>query len=84
MMPSGAIIVEECPSSKGDLDRYVFLDQPQSFYSVRSGILGFGVPAAIGLQLAHARRRVILVRSATDQFNTRSRRCGPRCTTTYQ
>ncbi len=57
--PPDAIVAEECPSSKGDLDRYLFLDQPQSFYSVRSGILGFGVPAAIGLQLAHPNRRVV-------------------------
>lgn len=59
VIPHDAIIAEECPSSKGDLDRFLFLDQPQSFYSVRSGILGFGVPAAIGLQLAHPRRRVV-------------------------
>jgi benzoylformate decarboxylase len=59
VIPDDAIIAEECPSSKGDLDRYLFLDQPQSFYSVRSGILGFGVPAAIGLQLAHPKRRVV-------------------------
>lgn len=59
IIPSDAIIAEECPSSKGDLDRYLQLDQPQSFYSVRSGILGFGVPAAIGLQLAHPKRRVV-------------------------
>ena len=59
MMPSDAIVCEECPSSKGDLDRYITLDQPGSFYSVRSGILGFGVPAAVGLQLAHAKRRVV-------------------------
>lgn len=59
VIPHDAIIAEECPSSKGNLDRYLFLDQPQSFYSVRSGILGFGVPAAIGLQLAHPKRRVV-------------------------
>lgn len=59
VIPADAIIAEECPSSKGDLDRYLLLDQPQSFYSVRSGILGFGVPAAIGLQLAHPSRRVV-------------------------
>lgn len=59
LIPADAIIAEECPSSKGDLDRYLLLDQPQSFYSVRSGILGFGVPAAIGLQLAHPKRRVV-------------------------
>lgn len=59
VMPRDAIIAEECPSSKGDLDRYIRLDEPGSFYSVRSGILGFGAPAAVGLQLAHPERRVI-------------------------
>jgi benzoylformate decarboxylase len=59
LLPRDAIICEECPSSKGDLDRYIELDEPGSFYSVRSGILGFGMPAAVGLQLAHPNRRVI-------------------------
>jgi benzoylformate decarboxylase len=59
LLPPDAIICEECPSSKGDLDRHVLLDQPGSFYSVRSGILGFGLPAAVGLQLAHPKRRVV-------------------------
>lgn len=59
LIPPDAILAEECPSSKGDLDRYMLLDRPQSFYSVRSGILGFGAPAAIGLQMAHPHRRVV-------------------------
>jgi benzoylformate decarboxylase len=59
LLPRDAIISEECPSSKGDLDRYIELDEPGSFYSVRSGILGFAVPAAVGLQLAHPNRRVV-------------------------
>jgi benzoylformate decarboxylase len=59
LLPPDAIIAEECPSSKGDLDRYVQLDMPGSFYSVRSGILGFGLPAAVGLQMANPNRRVI-------------------------
>jgi benzoylformate decarboxylase len=59
VIPDDAIICEECPSSKGDLDRHIMLDLPGSFYSARSGILGFGVPAAVGLQLAHAKRRVV-------------------------
>lgn len=61
LMPQDAIIAEECPSSKGDLEKYVRLDEPGSFYSVRSGILGFGVPAAVGLQLARPERRVVCV-----------------------
>ncbi len=59
LMPRDAIISEECPSSKGDLDRYIELDEPGSFYSVRTGILGFGLPAAVGLQMAHPNRRVV-------------------------
>jgi benzoylformate decarboxylase len=58
-MPRHAVIVEECPSSKGDLDRYLFLDEPASFYSVPNGVLGFGLPAAIGLQMAVPQRRVV-------------------------
>ena len=59
LIPQDAIICEECPSSKGDLDRHLFLDQPGSYYSVPNGVLGFGLPAAIGLQLANPRRRVV-------------------------
>lgn len=59
VMPRDAVVCEECPSSKGDLDRYLRLDQPGSFYSVRTGILGFALPAAVGLQLANPERRVV-------------------------
>lgn len=59
VMPPNAIVSEECPSSKGDLDRYLKLDNPGSFYSVPNGILGFALPAAVGLQLAHPNRRVV-------------------------
>jgi benzoylformate decarboxylase len=59
VMPRNTVISEECPSSKGDLDRYLMLDEPGSFYSVPNGILGFGLPAAIGLQMAHPERRVV-------------------------
>ena len=59
VMPRNAIIAEECPSSKGDLDRHLMLDEPGSFYSVPNGVLGFGLPAAVGLQMAHPDRRVV-------------------------
>ena len=59
VMPHDAIVCEECPSSKGDLDRHLLLDEPNSFYSVPNGVLGFGMPAAVGLQLANPKRRVI-------------------------
>lgn len=59
VMPRNSVICEECPSSKGDLDQQIQLDQPGSFYSVRTGILGFGLPAAVGLQLARPERKVV-------------------------
>ena len=59
VMPQDSVICEECPSSKGDLDRYLLLDEPGSFYSVPNGVLGFGLPAAVGLQLALPKRRVV-------------------------
>jgi benzoylformate decarboxylase len=59
VIPRDAVISEECPSSKGDLDRYVLLHEPGSFYSVPNGVLGFGLPAAVGLQLANPARRVV-------------------------
>ena len=59
VIPQNAVICEECPSSKGDLERYLKLDQPKSFYSVPNGVLGFGLPAAVGLQLARPDRRVV-------------------------
>jgi benzoylformate decarboxylase len=59
VMPRASVVSEECPSSKGDLDRYLLLDEAGSFYSVPNGILGFGLPAAVGLQMAYPDRRVV-------------------------
>ncbi|HXW93790.1 MAG TPA: benzoylformate decarboxylase [Terriglobales bacterium] len=59
VMPRDAVIAEECPSAKGDLDRYLVADVPGSFYSVPNGVLGFALPAAVGLQMAHPERRVV-------------------------
>jgi benzoylformate decarboxylase len=58
-IPKNAVIAEECPSAKGDLDRYLILNEPGSFYSVPNGVLGFGLPAAVGLQMARPERRVV-------------------------
>lgn len=59
VMPPDMVVCEECPSSKGDLDRHLLLNEPGSFYSVPNGVLGFGLPAAVGLQLANPQRRVV-------------------------
>ncbi len=73
MIPRNTIISEECPSSKGDLDRYLALDEPSSFYSVPNGILGFGLPAAVGLQMANPHRRVVcLIGDGSVQYSVQA------------
>ncbi len=73
VMPKNAVIAEECPSSKGDLDRNLILNEPGSFYSVPNGVLGFGLPAAVGLQMALPERRVICpVGDGSIQYSVQS------------
>jgi len=73
VMPRNAVICEECPSSKGDLERYLTSDEPGSFYSVPNGVLGFGLPASVGLQLGHPNRRVVCpVGDGSIQYSVQS------------
>ena len=41
------------------MEREGGIDEPGSFYSVRSCILGFGLPLAVGLQTGNPQRRVV-------------------------
>ena len=59
LLPKDAVLVGECPSAMPDLFRFVELNEPGSFYTTRSGILGFGMPFAVGLQMANSNRRVV-------------------------
>jgi benzoylformate decarboxylase len=61
IIPAGAIVVEEAVSSASGLAKVLKSDDPQSFYGLASGGLGFGLPGAIGISLAHPGRPVIAV-----------------------
>jgi benzoylformate decarboxylase len=75
VIPKNSVIAEEYPSAKGDLDTHLLLDGPCSFYSVRSGILGFGLPAAVGLQLARPDRCVVaLIGDGSAQYSIQALR----------
>ena len=52
ILPKNLIIVEETPSNAADIHLYLPTTEPDSFYSSASGILGWGLPAAIGVALA--------------------------------
>ena len=59
LRPSGSIIVEEAPSSRGAMHDYLPIVDPDGFYTCASGGLGHGLPAAIGIALARPREKVI-------------------------
>jgi len=58
-MPPDAILVEEVPSNRPELRQFVKMIRPRSFYSSASGGLGYAMPAAVGMKLAHPTRPVV-------------------------
>ncbi|MGO8947603.1 MAG: benzoylformate decarboxylase [Ktedonobacterales bacterium] len=50
--PDDGILVEESPSNLAALHRYVQINRPASFFTMASGGLGYGLPAAMGIALA--------------------------------
>jgi benzoylformate decarboxylase len=53
------VIVEEAPSSRPVMHRYLPMLRSETFYTMASGGLGFGLPAAVGVALARREARVI-------------------------
>jgi benzoylformate decarboxylase len=58
-LPEDAVLVEESPSNRSELRRYVWMRRPASFFACASGGLGFAMPAAVGLKLAEPARPVV-------------------------
>jgi benzoylformate decarboxylase len=61
LLPDDAIVVEEAVSSAPGLAKVLRSNGPQSYYGLASGGLGFGLPGAIGISLAHRGRPVVAV-----------------------
>jgi benzoylformate decarboxylase len=59
--PDDAIVVVETPSSTVALRNRLRLSRPGSYYFSSSGGLGFGISAAVGVQLAQPQRPVVCV-----------------------
>lgn len=57
--PRDVVYVNESTSTADAFWRHTRITEPGSFYSPASGGLGFGLPAAVGVQLAHPERRVV-------------------------
>jgi benzoylformate decarboxylase len=53
------IVVEEAPSARATMQTYLPMRRSGAFYTMDSGGLGYGMPAAVGVALARPRARVI-------------------------
>jgi benzoylformate decarboxylase len=58
-LPDNAIVVEEALTAAPALARFLPMQDPNSFYGLASGGLGFGLPGAVGISLAQPGRPVV-------------------------
>jgi benzoylformate decarboxylase len=61
MRPENSIVVEEAPTARPVMQSYMTFTRSQSFFTMDSGGLGYGMPASVGVALAKPGERVIAV-----------------------
>ena len=59
MLPKDAVVIDEAVSSSVGIRSLIRSEDPQSFYGLRGGGIGWGLPAAIGVKLALPGRPVV-------------------------
>ena len=59
MLPKDAVVIEEALSSAPGIRQLIRSDDPQSYFGLRGGGIGWGLPAAIGVKLALPDRPVL-------------------------
>jgi benzoylformate decarboxylase len=58
-MPDGAVLVEEAPSHRPAMQKFMPMRGQDSFYTMASGGLGFSLPAAVGVALGRPGIRTV-------------------------
>ncbi|MGM4916890.1 benzoylformate decarboxylase [Tardiphaga sp. 813_E8_N1_3] len=58
-MPSDAMLVEEAPSHRPAMQKYLPMRGANSFYTMTSGGLGHSLPASVGMALGYPDRRTV-------------------------
>jgi benzoylformate decarboxylase len=61
MRDPNSIIVEEAPSARSILQRYLPITRATGFFTTDSGGLGYGLPAALGVALAKPHEKIIAI-----------------------
>src|SRR5690242_4136093 len=58
-MPDNAVLVEEAPSHRPAMQKFMPMRGQDSFYTMASGGLGWGLPAAVGMALGRSHVRTV-------------------------
>lgn len=58
-MPDGASLVEEVPSHRPAMQKFMPMRGQDSFYTMASGGLGYSLPAAVGMALGKPKQRTV-------------------------
>jgi benzoylformate decarboxylase len=58
-MPEAAALVEEAPSHRPAMQKFMPMRGQDSFYTMASGGLGYGLPASVGMALGRPDRRTV-------------------------
>ena len=69
IMTPDTIIVEEAPSHRPALQNFVPIRRSGGFYTMASGGLGFGLPAAVGIAMAERRRVICFVGDGSAMYS---------------
>src|SRR5262249_6205956 len=70
MLPRNIVVVDEALSSGAGLRRFIAGDDAKSFFGMRGGGIGWGLPAAVGIKLALPDRPVLaLIGDGSAMFN---------------
>ncbi len=70
VLPKDAIVVEEAPSHRPVIQRYLPMPGAGSFYTMASGGLGYGLPASVGVAIARpAKRTVCLIGDGSAMYS---------------
>jgi benzoylformate decarboxylase len=60
-LPANAVVLEESPSNRPELQTRLHAREPMGFVSAAMGGLGFGLPAAAGLRMGLPERPVVAI-----------------------
>ena len=69
-MPADAVLVEEAPSHRPAMQKFMPMRGQDSFYTMASGGLGYSLPAAVGMALGRpATRTVCLIGDGSAMYS---------------